>query len=334
MMKAFIVDRYGSKDGVRAGEMPDPELREDDVLVQIHAAGVNLLDSKIRNGEFKLILRYRLPLILGHDVAGVVIRVGSRVRRFNPGDEVYARPADGRIGAFAEFIAIKEEDVALKPRALTMEEAASIPLVGLTSWQALIERANLKEGQKVLIHAGSGGVGTFAIQLAKHVGATVATTTSTANVDLVRSLGADVVIDYKKDDFADVLRDYDVVVNSLDKVTLEKSLRVLKPGGQLISISGPPDAAFARSIGASLVLRTIMGVLSYGIRAKAKRHRAQYSFLFMRANGDQLTKITSLIDGGTIRPVVDRVFPFASTKEAMAYVETGRAKGKVVVSLK
>jgi alcohol dehydrogenase len=314
--------------------VPDPELREDEVLVQIHAAGVNLLDSKLRNGEFKLILRYRLPLILGHDVAGVVIRVGSRVRRFKPGAEVYARPADGRIGAFAEFIAIKEEDVALKPRALTMEEAASIPLVGLTAWQALIERANLKEGQKVLIHAGSGGVGTFAIQLAKHVGATVATTTSTANVDLVRSLGADVVIDYKKDDFADVLRDYDVVVNSLDKVTLEKSLRVLKPGGQLISISGPPDGAFARSIGASLVLRTIMGVLSYGIRAKAKRHRAQYSFLFMRANGDQLTKITSLIDGGTIRPVVDRVFPFASTKEAMAYVETGRAKGKVVVSLK
>jgi NADPH:quinone reductase-like Zn-dependent oxidoreductase len=333
-MKAFILDRYGSADRVRAGDLPDPELREDEVLVQIHAAGVNLLDSKLRNGEFKLILRYRLPLILGHDVAGVVIRVGSRVRRFKPGDEVYARPADGRIGAFAEFIAIKEEDVALKPKALTMEEAASIPLVGLTAWQALIERANLKEGQKVLIHAGSGGVGTFAIQLAKHVGATVATTTSTANVDLVRSLGADVVIDYKKDDFADVLRDYDVVVNSLDKVTLEKSLRVLKPGGQLISISGPPDAAFARSIGASLVLRTIMGVLSYGIRAKAKRHRAQYSFLFMRANGDQLTKITSLIDGGTIRPVVDRVFPFASTKEAMAYVETGRAKGKVVVSLK
>jgi NADPH:quinone reductase-like Zn-dependent oxidoreductase len=333
-MKAFILDRYGSADGVRAGDMPDPELREDDVLVQIHAAGVNLLDSKIRNGEFKRILPYRLPLILGHDVAGVVVRVGSRVRQFKPGDEVYARPPDGRIGAFAEFIAIKDDCVAVKPKALSMEEAASIPLVGLTAWQALIERAHLKRGQKVLIHAGSGGVGTLAIQLAKHVGATVATTTSTANVDLVRSLGADVVIDYKKDDFADVLRDYDVVVNSLDKVTLEKSLRVLKPGGQLISISGPPDAAFARSIGASLVLRTIMGVLSYGIRAKAKRHRAQYSFLFMRANGDQLTKITSLIDGGTIRPVVDRVFPFASTKEAMAYVETGRAKGKVVVSLK
>jgi NADPH:quinone reductase-like Zn-dependent oxidoreductase len=215
-----------------------------------------------------------------------------------------------------------------------MEEAASIPLVGLTAWQALIERANLRQGQKVLIHAGSGGVGTFAIQLAKHVGATVATTTSTANVDLVSSLGADIVIDYRKEDFADALRDYDVVLNSLDRVTLEKSLRVLKPGGQLISISGPPDAAFARHFGASWGLRMIMGVLSYGIRAKAKRRQAHYSFLFMRANGGQLTEITSLIDDGIIRPVVDRVFPFASTKEAMAYVEAGRAKGKVVVSLK
>ncbi len=177
-------------------------------------------------------------------------------------------------------------------------------------------------------------MGTFAIQLAKHVGATVATTTSTANVDLVRSLGADVVIDYKNEDFAAVLRDYDVVLNSLDKVTLERSLRVLKPGGQLISISGPPDAGFARNIGASWVLRIFMGFMSYGIRAKAKRRRAHYSFLFMRANGGQLAELTSLIDNEIIRPVVDRVFPFASTKEAMAYVEAGRAKGKVVVSLR
>jgi alcohol dehydrogenase len=332
-MKAFIVDRYGSKDSVRAGEMPEPEVREDDVLVRVHAAGVNVLDSKIKNGEFKRILPYRLPIILGHDVAGVVVRVGARVRRFKPGDEVFARPADGRIGAFAEYIAISEADVAKKPERLTMEEAASIPLVGLTAWQALIERAQLKKGQKVLIHAGSGGVGTLAIQLAKHVGATVATTTSTANVDLVKSLGADIVIDYKKEDFAHVLQDYDVVLHSLDKVTLEKSLRVLKPGGQLISISGPPDAAFARSLGASWVLRTIMGVLSYRIRAKAKRRQLHYSFLFMRADGDRLTEIAALIDDGIIRPVVDRVFPFASTKEAMAYVEAGRARGKVVVSL-
>ena len=208
MMKAFIVDRYGSKDGMRAGDMPDPELREDDVLVQIHAAGVNPLDSKIRDGDFKRMLPYRFPLILGNEVAGVVVRVGSRVQRFKPGDEVYARPDDDRIGAFAECIAIQEDAVAKKPKNLTMEEAASIPLVGLTAWQVLVERANLKRGQKVLIHAGSGGVGTVAIQLAKHLGAIVATTTSTANLEWVKRLGADLVIDYRKDDFENILQDY------------------------------------------------------------------------------------------------------------------------------
>src|SRR5205823_668094 len=232
MMKAFIVDRYGSKDGVRAGEMPDPELREDDVLVQIHAAGVNLLDAKIRDGEFKRFLPYRFPLILGNDVAGIVVRVGSHVRHFKPGDEVYARPDTDRIGAFAECIAIQEDAVAKKPKSLTMEEAASIPLVGLTAWQVLVERAHLKTGQKVLIHAGSGGVGIVATQLAKHLGATVATTTSTANLEWVKRLGADIVIDYRKDDFEQILHDYDVVLNSLGGETLEKSLRVLKQIGR------------------------------------------------------------------------------------------------------
>src|SRR3954451_7783341 len=203
-MKAFIVDRYGSNHQLRFGDMPEPQLR-DDVLVQVHAAGVNPLDSKIRNGEFKLILPYRLPLILGNDVAGIVVRVGRNVRRFKPGDEVYARPDKDRIGTFAEYIAMNEADVALKPRNLSMEEAASIPLVALTAWQALVERAKLKKGQKILIHAGSGGVGTIAIQLAKHLGATVATTTSSANADLVRILGADIVIDYRKQDFEKVL---------------------------------------------------------------------------------------------------------------------------------
>ena len=333
-MKAFIVDRYGSKDGVRAGEMPDPQLREDDVLVQIHAAGVNPLDSKIRDGAFKLILPYRLPLILGNDVAGVVVRVGSRVRRFKPGDEVYARPDKDRIGTFAEFISMQEDDVAMKPKELTMEEAASIPLVGLTAWQALIERANLKQGQKVFIQAGSGGVGTFAIQLAKHLGATVATTTSTANLDLVKRLGADIVIDYTKDDFETILHDYDVVLHSLGGETLEKSLRVLKPGGKLISISGPPDPDFAKEIGLSWIMGLVMRLLSYRIRKKAKRQHVRYSFLFMRASGDQLREIASLIDAGIIRPVVDRVFPFESTNEALAYVEKGRAKGKVVVKVR
>lgn len=334
MMRAFIVDCYGSKDGVRAGEMPVPELQEDDILVQIHAASINPLDSKIRDGDFKLILPYRFPLILGNDVAGVVVRVGSRVRRFKPGDEVYARPDTDRIGAFAEFISIKEDAVAKKPKTLTMEEAASIPLVSLTAWQVLVERAKLSQGQKVLIHAGSGGVGTLAIQLAKHLGAIVATTTSTENLDWVKRLGADLVIDYRKDDFEKILHDYDVVLNSLGGETLEKSLRVLKPGGKLISISGPPDPDFAKDMGLSWILRLVMSLLSYRIRAKAKRLHVSYSFLFMRASGDQLREISSLIDSGIIRPVVDRVFPFEATNEALAYVEKGRAKGKVVVKVR
>jgi len=333
-MKAFILDRYGSKVALRAGEMADPDVREDEVLVQVHAAGVNLLDSKIRNGEFKLILPYRAPFVLGHDVAGVVVRVGGRVKHFKPGDEVYARPADHRIGTFAELIAVQEQDVALKPKTLTMEEAASLPLVGLTAWQALVERGQLKRGQKVFIQAGSGGVGTFAIQLAKHLGATVATTTSTSNVELVRSLGADIVVDYKKEDFESKLSDYDLVLHSQDGKALGKSVRVLRTGGRLVSISGPPDPDFADEIGAPWFVKVVTRLLSFGARRKAKSLDTAFSFLFMKASGDQLRKITALIDAGAVRPVVDKVFPFQSTNEALAYVETGRARGKVVIKVK
>lgn len=333
-MKAFIVKRYGKKEELQLKQIADPVVKETDILVQVLAAGVNLLDSKIRNGEFKMILPYKPPFTLGHDVSGIVTKVGSGVSKFKVGDEVYARPADHRIGAFAEFIAMNENDVAIKPKNLTMEEAASIPLVGLTAWQALVEKANLKKGQKIFIQAGSGGVGTFAIQLAKHLGATVATTTSAANTDLVKSLGADIIIDYKKDDFETILKDYDVVLNSQDGKTLEKSLQVLKPGGKLISISGPPDPGFAREIGASWFVKLVSKLLSYRIRKKAKRLGVNYSFLFMKANGKQLSEITSLIDAGIIGAVVDKVFPFEATNEAMAYVEKGRAKGKVVVKVR
>ncbi|MFD6062622.1 NADP-dependent oxidoreductase [Rhodococcus wratislaviensis] len=333
-MKAFVLDRYGNNDGVRSGEIPEPELGSGDVLVQIHAASVNPLDLRIREGKLKPILPYRLPLVLGNDLAGVVVKVGPDARRFQPGDEVYARPDQGRIGAFAQLIAMNEDDVAVKPRELTMEEAASVPLVGLTAWQALIEKANLQAGQKVLIHAGSGGVGTFAIQLAKHLGATVATTTSTANVEWVQRLGADIVIDYKKENFAAILQDYDVVVDTLGGETLEKSLRVLKPGGKVTSVSGPPDREFAKEAGLNWILQQVMCLLSFRIRRKAKRDKVTYSFLFMKSSGDQLRKLASIIDSGAIRPVVDQVFPFESTKEALAYVEQGRAKGKVVVKVR
>jgi NADPH:quinone reductase-like Zn-dependent oxidoreductase len=222
----------------------------------------------------------------------------------------------------------------MKPSNLDMAEAASVPLALLTAWQALVETAQLKKGQKVLIHAGSGGVGTFAIQLAKHLGAFVATTTSTANVEWVKALGADVVIDYKQQDFATELRDFDVVLNSLGADVLEKSVKVLKPGGQLISLSGPPTAEFAQEQGLSWMLRQVMRLLSSGIRRKARKHGVSYEFLFMRANGVQLQKITSLIEAGVIKPVIDRSFPFESTAEALRYVEQGRSKGKVTITIK
>lgn len=332
-MKAFIVNRYGKKGKLQLTEIAEPVVKERDILVQVYSAGVNLLDSKIRNGEFKMILPYKAPFTLGHDVSGVVIKVGSKVSKFKVGDAVYARPADHRIGTFAEFISMNENDAAIKPKNLSMEEAASIPLVGLTAWQALVEKANLKKGQKVFIQAGSGGVGTFAIQLAKHLGATVATTTSNANIDLVKSLGADIIIDYKKEDFETILKDYDVVLNSQDTKTLGKSLKVLKTGGKVISISGPPDPAFGQEINANWFLKIVLKVLSTGIRKKAKRLGVNFSFLFMRAQGEQLSQITKLIESGVIKPVMDKVFPFEQTNEALSYVETGRAKGKVVVKV-
>lgn len=333
-MKAFVLDGYGKKRALRLAEIPDPELRDDEVLVQVHAAGVNLLDSKIRDGEFKPILPYRMPLILGHDVAGVVVKVGPSVRLFKPGDEVYARADDFRIGTFAEFIPVKETSLATKPKGLTMDETASIPLVGLTAWQALVEIAQLTQGQKVFIQAGSGGVGTFAIQLAKHLGATVATTTSAANAALVKRLGADIVIDYKTQDFEEVLRDYDVVLHSQDGQALEKSLRVLRRGGKLVSISGPADPTFGKQIAAPGFVRLVIWLLSAGVRRRARDRGVDYAFLFMKASGSQLREITRLIEAGAIRPVIDKVFPYPSTNEALAYVESGRAKGKVVIRVK
>ncbi|MEE5135630.1 NADP-dependent oxidoreductase [Pseudomonas alliivorans] len=333
-MKAFIIDGYGKKAVGRIGERPDPGIGQTDVLIQIHAAGVNMLDVKIRNGEFKPILPYTLPLVLGNDVAGVVVAVGSDVKGFKPGDEVYARPEQERMGSFAELICLHEESVALKPAQLTMVQAASVPLVALTAWQVLVETAKVKKGQRVLIHAGSGGVGTIAIQLAKHLGAFVATTTSTQNVEWVKALGADVVIDYKTQHFESLLQGYDVVLNSLGSDELEKSLNVLKPGGHLISISGPPTPAFAEQQKLNGVLKQVMRLLSYGIRKKARKQGVAYSFVFMRASGAQLKEVTRLIEAGIIKPILDRTFAFQQTADALAYVEQGRAKGKVVVQLR
>jgi NADPH:quinone reductase-like Zn-dependent oxidoreductase len=330
-MKAFLIQKYDKKAKLLLEEVATPAIKDNEILIEVHASGLNLLDSKIRSGEFKMILPYKFPLILGHDAAGIVTQVGKNVQHFKLGDQVYARPADFHIGTFAEYMAISENDVALKPKNISMEDAASVPLVALTAWQALVEIGKVQEGQKVFIQAGSGGVGTIAIQLAKHLGATVATTASEKSFDTLKSLGADILIDYKKEDFENVLKDYDLVLNSQDTATLKKSLNVLKPGGKLISISGPPTPDFARSIGAPWYIKIVLSLISSGVRKKAEKLGVQYSFLFMRADGKQLSGITKLIESGAIKPVVDKIFPFAQTNEALDYVESGRAKGKVVV---
>ncbi|MDQ0632735.1 NADPH:quinone reductase-like Zn-dependent oxidoreductase [Arthrobacter pascens] len=329
-MRAFVINKY--KGPLQESDVPEPTVGERDVLVQVQAAGLNVLDAKIRAGEFKQVLPYKLPLIPGNDVAGTVIRVGSKVRAFNPGDEVYARPHQDRIGTFAERIAVDEADLALKPASITMEEAGSLPLVALTAWQALVELGNVQPGQKVLIHAGAGGVGSIAIQLAKHLGATVATTASAGNLDFVRELGADIVIDYRSQDFEQLLSGYDLVLDSLGGQNLQKSLRVLKPGGKAIGISGPPDPAFAREAGMNPLLRLAVAGLSAGVRRQAKKLGVSYEFLFMRASGDQLRHITALIDNGSLRPVVGRVFPFDQTAEALQGLEMGGIRGKAVIS--
>jgi NADPH:quinone reductase-like Zn-dependent oxidoreductase len=334
-MKAFVVKNYGKREKLHLTTVNEPTIKPNEVLVQIHSAGVNLLDSMIKNGEFKLFLPYKTPFANGHDMAGTIIKVGATVHKFKVGDEVYARTADYHIGTFAEYIAVNENDLAYKPKNISMEEAASIPLVGLTAWQALVEIAKLKKGQKVFIQAGSGGVGTFAIQLAKHLGAFVATTTSSANTQLVKSLGADLVIDYKKEDFVTILKDYDVVLHSnRDAKVLENSLKIMKQGGILVSLTGPPTSEFAKEIGLGWHFQTLMSLLSMSARRKAKKLNINFKFLFMRAEGKQLSEITSLIEAEKIRPVIDKVFPFEQTNEAIAYVESSRAKGKIVIKIK
>jgi len=332
-MKAFVVAQYG-KDGFRAADVPAPKVGSNDVLVRVSAASINPLDKMVRNGEFKQLLKYKPPFVIGHDVAGVVTQVGATVTDFKVGDEVYARPRDLRIGTFAEYIAIDQNDVAHKPASLTLHEAAALPLVALAAWQILVEKAQVKAGQKVLVHAGAGGLGSTVIQLAKHLGAHVATTTTGATEALVRDLGADVVIDYTKQDFSQVLSGYDLVLDSLGGQNLMKSLTVLKPGGLAIGVAGPPDAGFAKQLRAPKPFEFVLSFLSRKVRRAAKKLGVRYSFFFMKASGSQLRRLAALYDSGDLRPVLDRTFPFDQTLEALAYVESGKVKaGKVVIAL-
>lgn len=333
-MKALTFKRYGRSPEIGFADVPRPTLKADELLVQVHAAGLNPIDNMIPAGTFKAVLKFQLPATLGSDIAGVVVEVGSRVTRFKPGDAIFASLFDLGRGSLAEFAAVPESVAAPKPAELDFVQAASVPMVGLTSWQALKERANVRAGQKVFIPAGSGGIGTFAIQLAKHLGAKVGTTTSGGNVQLVSALGADEVVDYKKEEFEKVLRGYDVVLGTLRGDAIEKSIGILKPGSKIVSLVGPLDAAFARARRLNFFFAFVFGLMSRKITRLARKQDVTYSFLFVRSDGAQLAEIGALLESERIRPVIDRVFLFEQAKEALDYLAQGRAKGKVVVKLK
>ncbi|WP_062213138.1 NADP-dependent oxidoreductase [Streptomyces sp. NBRC 109706] len=329
-MKAFVIDRYRA--APREADVAEPVVGDHDVLIEVKSASVNQIDLRIAEGEFKQILPYRLPLVLGSDLAGVVLAVGPAVRSFAPGDEVFAKPDVRQLGTFAERVAVAEADLAIKPASASMTEAASLPLVALCAWQALVERGRVRPGQKVLIHAGAGGVGSLAIQLAKHLGATVATTVGAPQADRARERGADIVVDYRTEDFTDLLRDYDLVLDSLGGKNLEGSLRVLRPGGKAIGITGPPTPEFAREMDVSLVPRLAVRGISHRARRMARRLDVRYEFLFTHSSGEQLAKIAELVDGGALRPVVGQVFPFHRTPDALVALEKGGTHGKIVVN--
>lgn len=332
-MKALILQRYGKSDQLAFAELARPTIKPDEILVEVHAVGLNPIDYMIPKGAFKAILLFQLPAIMGSDVAGVVAAVGTQVTRFKTGDAVFASTFDSGTGTLAEFVAVPERAAALKPHNLDFVAAASMPMVGLTSWQALKERVQIQPGQKVFIPAGSGGIGTFAIQLAKYLGAQVGTTTSTTNIDLVKRLGADEIIDYKQQEFEQVLQGYDLVLGTVRGDGIEKSLQILKPKSSVVSLVGPPDAAFARARGMNFFMKCVFGLLSGKIIRQAKKRDVDYSFLFVHPDGHQLAEIGKLLEAGNILPVIDKVFPFDQTREALAYLEAGRAKGKVVISM-
>lgn len=333
-MKALTFKRYGKSPDIGFAQVPRPQLKPDELLVEVYAAGINPIDNMIPTGMFKPVLHFQLPATLGSDLAGVVTQVGSRVTRFKPGDAIFASIFDLGIGSIAEFAVVPEQAASLKPANLDFVQAASIPMVGLTSWQVLRERLNLRAGQKIFIPAGSGGIGSFTIQLAKVFGAKVGTTTSTGNIELVRSLGADEIVDYKQHEFEQVLRNYDAVLGTIKGDAIEKAVDILKPGGKIVSIVGPLDAAFARAKQLNVVLRFVFGLMSRKIMRLANKRDVTYAFHFVRPEGSQLGEIGKLLEAEQIKPVIDKVFAFDRAKEALDYLAQGRAKGKVVINMK
>ena len=332
MIAAFI-DGYGSDQVLRVGDFPAPKTGPSDILVRVHAASVNPVDFKLRDGKLRLLRRYQFPLILGHDCAGEVVQVGEDVTQFKVGDRIFSRPRNGRIGTFAEFIAIDQSEAALMPPNLNYHEAASLPLVALTSWQALVDVAKLKPRQQLLIPAGSGGVGTFAIQLAKHLGAEVWTTTSGKNLELVKSLGADHIINYQNEKFEERVNNLDVVFDTLGGDSLDRSFAITRPNGWVVSIAGSPDYRNAEEMGLDMLRSLLLRVVGLRVNSRARRAGVNYRFIFMKPLGEELAQIAALISEGVIKPVVDRIFPISECQSAIEYSASGRARGKIVISL-
>lgn len=334
MIDSFYIRKYGKSVALERGPLAEQPVGARDVRIRIHAASVNPLDMKIRDGALKVLLPYRFPLVLGNDCSGVVTEVGSDVSRFRVGDAVYTRLGDDRIGAFAQEVVAAESAVAHKPASLTHVQAASLPLVLLTAQQFLTELAALKQGQSVLIHAGAGAVGSITIQLAKHLGLHVVTTASSGNVDFVKSLGADVVIDRKTQRFEEVVRDMDAVLDTVGMANLLNSFRCVKPGGTVVSLADGPDVALARALKVNCLLWPVFYLFGAKPHAAAKRAGAQYRFMFMRADGRQLESLNPLLENGALKPHVDSVFPFDQTPAAVARAESGQARGKVVIQMR
>ena len=332
-MRALMLARYGGPEATELRDgVPMPSVGPHQVLVKIRAAGLNPVDFKTRDGKLKVIRRYPLPAVMGNEIAGVVESVGSGVTRFVVSDRVYARLDKDTMGGLAEWAAVHEDHLARMPASLTFEEAAAVPLAALTALQALRDELRLQRGQRVFISGGAGGVGTFAIQIARHYGARVATTASPRGEALVRRLGAEVVIDYTRERFENVLHDYDGAFDLLGGDDLVRTFAVVRRGATVVSIAGLPEPETARrDLDRGSALAALFWAASFGTRRAAAKYGVRYRYLFMHPSGADLEFLAKLIDAKEIAVVVDKVFPFAEARGALAYLEQGRAKGKVVV---
>lgn len=331
-MKGWFIEEYGGPDVLQFGELPEPDCGKNDLIIEMKATAVNPLDWKIRNGMLKRIRKAKFPLAMGSEVSGEVVEVGAAVENFVVGDQVFARVDKHRTGAWSEKVAVPASYAAQKPSEIAHNVCAGVPLAGLTAYQCLVDHGKLRSGQKVLIQAGAGGVGSLAIQIAKGLGAEVASTASAAKHELLRTLGADHPIDYRTQQFENVLSDYDLVLDTLGEEASIKAFGILKPGCKVLSISGPLDPQTAKDAGYPLWIRMAIFFLSRKVRSAAQKHGCDYRFVFMREDGKQLAMLAQMMSEGKLTAQVDRVFPFEKVNEAVAYAEKGHATGKVIIS--